>query len=137
MPHFVSVFGDWKAGKEKVYLPDEERIYEGKDRAALQVLEENGGSLGSHFKSSMDLVMRAKNLGFENVDEYLKFAGYDEKKAQERFDKELNVVHKHELPKRINPAKIERSGGDDTSGNGNHLKGEFKAPPINTPRMKE
>ena len=136
MPNFVSVFGEWKPATEKVYLPDEEKIYEGADRAALQMLQDNGGTIGQHFKMSADLVMRVKNLGFSSVDEYLKFMGFDEKKHQERFDQILKKVQKHDLPKRTN-AVTPPSGGDDTSGHGNHIKGEFAAPSgVNVPRMK-
>jgi len=136
MPQYVSVFGLWKPAHEKVYLPDEERFHDGEDREARRIIDENGGSMGQHYKTNLDLITIAHQRGFKDVDEYLKFLGYDEKKAQVKFDEELSKVHKHEAPKRLEPARIDRSGGDDTSGHGNHMKGALDAPPINVPRMK-
>jgi len=139
MPNFVSEFGVWKAATERVVDPDApvgKEIYEGPDRAAMQMLKENGDTIGQHFKTNMDFVMRVKQLGFASIDDYLKFIGHDEKKQQAKFDELLKRVNKHELPERHSAVRIDVSGGDDTSGHGNHMKGDLNAPPINVPRMK-
>lgn len=137
MPNYVSVFGVWKPAHEKVYLPDEERIHDGEDREARRIIDENGGSMGQHYKTNLDLITIARQRGFKDVDEYLTFLGYDPKKAQEKFDEELKKVRKHELPSRNKAADVGRSGGDDESGQGKHIKGAFEAPPnVNVPRMK-
>ena len=139
MPNFVSEFGVWKPGTERVVDPDApvgKEIYQGADRAALKMLEEQGGTIGQHFKTNMDFVMRVKQLGFSSIEDYLKFIGHDEKQQQAKFDELLKKVNKHELPARHVPASITSSGGDDTSGHGQHMKGELDAPPVNVPRMK-
>lgn len=137
MPNFVSKFGIFHPRKEKTYLPDKEEIYTGPDRAAVEMIKENGGQLGAHFRTSAEFVMRVKQLGFGSIDEYLQFMGYDEKKAEAEFNKSMNEVIKHESPKKIKARRFE-GGGMDTSGQGNHMEGDFKAAPGNiSPRQKE
>ena len=139
MPNFVSEFGVWKAAQERVVDPKApvgQEIYEGPDRAALEMLEKNDGSIGHHFKTDMDFVGMVRKLGFGSTKEYLEFMGFDEKKHQARFDELLKKVNKHELPVKKQAAHIDLAGGEDTSGQGNHMRGELNAPPINVPRMK-
>lgn len=129
MPKFVSVLGKWEPQKEKVYLPDQEKIYEGPDRAALEALEENGGQMGVDFRTSPEFVMRVRQMGFNSTEEYLKFYAFDEKDQVAKQKALAGTIHKHELPKRKQGARIDRSGGDDTSGRGNHMKGGFSESP--------
>ena len=96
----------------------------GPDRAAMQLLHENGGALGMDFKHDPELLNRVKNLGFSGMKEYLEYCGYDSKKADEEFKKKALEVQSHELPSRIEGIN-KLGGGTDTSGSGNDVYGGF------------
>ena len=94
-------------------------IYEGPDRAALfQWWEENGKpsaekmremegnvTFGEDFRMNtefMEQYAKFRNMfGFNNVDEYLKYIGYDQTKAHKRFEEKAQIVAVHDLPARV------------------------------------
>ena len=141
MPTYISKEGTWYPAKEKVSLvdhkgvdgrqPGEPYIYEGPDRGALFELWKAGvDKFGMDFRFDSDFINRVRQLGFKNVDEYLKFVGYDEKKAQESADKKATIVTHHEIEKKVKAIK-ELGGGQDTSGQGRDAYGGFgKAPDV-------
>ena len=133
MPSFISKDGEFYPAKEKVGLtnksnkpinyngkviqPNEPFIYEGPDRAALQLLHEMGETkLGSNFKYSPDFRQAVRNQGFETVEQYLENIGYDAKKAEKEFNEKAVVINKHELPQKAREVII-MGGGKDTTGN--------------------
>lgn len=124
----------------KTVLPGGQYIYEGPDRAAMyQWWEENGkptaedikamepGSItfGEDFRTNsefMEQYAKFRNMfGFNSVEEYLKYLGYDEKKGRERFIKNASVVALHELPDRV-PEIKKVGGGDDRANPGKNIK---------------
>jgi hypothetical protein len=131
MPSWISKGGVWEPALERVVDPNApkgQEIYEGKDRAALEQLKEEGvTNLGMHFRLDPELQTRARQMGFKNVDEYLKTYGWDVVKANEDYEKKKLVVEEHKDPKKVSPV-IPRSGGDDESRSGKGRKGGFDVP---------
>ena len=131
MPSWISKGGVWEPAQERVVDPNAPKgkeIYEGLDRAALEQLKEEGvTSLGNHFRMDPELQTRARQMGFKDVDEYLKTYGWDVKKADEAYVKAKAEVVDHKDPKK-KPMVILPSGGDDESRSGKGRKGGFDTP---------
>lgn len=137
MPSWISNGGIWNPAKEYSVdpkAPKGKEIYEGPDRAAMQELAEQGVThLGKNFRTDPEFIMRVRQSGFKDVDEYLSVIGYDEKKAQAIYEKQLEEVNSHtDTPKK---APIQDLGGGlDTSKSGkNSRRGGFDWP-ADTPR---
>ena len=133
MPTFISDEGVWVPAKEKVALerinPEtgeaEPFIYEGDDRAALEMLKElDIDHMGSHFSENMELFELARARGYDNVEEYVKKLGYNSDKAKELVAKYREKHNTHKLPERVAAKKIS-GGGTNTAGTGNDLEGGF------------
>lgn len=141
MPKWVSQEGVWHPRNEKVALvnnsekvkkigdqevgPGEPYIYEGPDRAALfQLFQEKQESLGGDFRHDAEFLLRVKNLGYRDLDDYLSSIGYDSEKAVKLTEEKLSRVNKHELPKKIKAIET-LGGGKDFSGQGNDKAGGF------------
>lgn len=120
--------------------------YEGPDRAAMfQWWEENGRpdaktmkelegnvTFGEDFRSNsefMEQYAKFRNMfGFKDVDEYLKYLGFDKDKAHARFEQKASIVAVHDLPAR-SPEIKKLGGGDDKANPGKNLKyGGFGEP---------
>lgn len=104
--------------------PGGDYVYEGPDRAALyQWWEENGRpdsdkmkemegqvKMGEDFKVNPEFVKQYSNarqmFGFNSVDEYLKYLGFDENKLKKQFDEKASIVNVHDMPKRIPESKM-------------------------------
>jgi hypothetical protein len=131
MPSWISKGGVWEPALERVVDPNAPKgkeIYEGLDRAALEQLKEEGvTALGNHFRLDPELQTRARQMGFKDVDEYLKTYGWDVKKADEDYQKKKVVVNDHKEEQKIQP-KVFPSGGDDESRSGKGRKGGFDVP---------
>lgn len=138
------------SGKEfvRTIQPDEDYIYEGPDRSALfNWWEENGRlpaeemkklegnvTLGEDFRVNTEFreqFAKARQMfGFNTVDEYLTYLGYDAKKSHERFLEKASVVAKHDMPSRV--AEIKKLGGgqDYATGKLNRYGGFGDAPNV-------
>jgi hypothetical protein len=140
MPSYTSKLGEWKPGRERVVLPHAPRgkeVYEGPDRAALWEMQKAGlidekgnkvGEMGVNYKMDPELIIRAKNAGFPNVDEYLKVFGFDEQKALADFEKKHGKEIDHNA-KQVREAIRDLGGGKDTTGNSeNDYPGGFGTP---------
>jgi hypothetical protein len=144
MPRYVSGEGTLIPAKEKVglvnqsdktievngkqVLPGEPFIYEGADRAALYELWKAGETtFGINFRKSPDFLKMIRDLNFNNIDDYLDFVGYDQKKAKEEFEKNASNVTKHDIVKSVEMIKV-IGGGKDFSGGGNDKYGGFGKP---------
>lgn len=120
--------------------PGMDYIYEGPDRAAMfQWWEENGKptaeqikamepgtiTMGDDFRSNaefMESYAKYRNMfGFKDVDEYLKYLGYDADKARKRFQEKSASVNIHDLPNRV-PEIKKLGGGDDRANPGKNIK---------------
>jgi len=145
MPRYISKDGTWYPQKEKVGLVNrsggpivvdgkeiphgDPYIYEGVDRqAALELFQAGVETFGQDFKKNPEFLQSIRNQGFDNVDKYLKFIGYDKMAVEERFNKIASKLNKHEAPEKVK--MIERmGGGTDTSGQGNNIPGGFGTQP--------
>lgn len=105
-------------------------IYEGPDRAALFDLWQidksgNTTTLGNDFRSNPEFLesyAKARNaFGFNTIDEYLQYLGYDEKKVREEFNKKAVRINQHELPQRVEEIK-RLGGGDDRANPGKNVR---------------
>lgn len=145
MPRYVSNKGVWFPAKERIALknlsgktkvvdgkeiePGDDYIYEGPDRAALfELFKEGVETFGQDFRKNPEFLQGVRNQGFPSVEEFLKFIGYDEKKAEEEFEKKASKVHKDEIPKRVEMVRT-LGGGTDTSGGGQDRYGGFGPQP--------
>lgn len=144
-PRYISKDGVWFPSKEKVALvnrsgkmrivkgkrvmPNEPYIYEGPDRAALFYLYQEGvEKLGQDFHNDAELLHRIKQLGFENMEKYMEYIGYDAENVEAEFKKHAAIISKHELPKAV-AAVNKLGGGQDTTGQGKDRYGNFGEPP--------
>ena len=136
MPTFISDEGVWVPAKEKVALerinPEtgetEPFIYEGDDRAALEMLKEldllEQGYMGTHFSENMELFELARSKGYNSVEEYVEKLGYNSEKAKELVAKYKSQHNTHKLPEKVAAKKIS-GGGTNTAGTGNDMEGGF------------
>ena len=119
----------WSNYYGQVVQPKEPYIYEGPDRAAMfDLFDAKVEHLGHNFFTDVDLIQRARQMGYKDVQEYATIMGYDEKKAKERFAKHGAAVTMHELPKKVAATRI-LGGGTDFSGQGQDVRGDFGDPP--------
>jgi hypothetical protein len=115
--------------KDEEVKPGEDFIYSGPDRAALYELwKDKVETLGTDFRKDPEFLQAVRNMGYSTYTKYLKDIGYDEKAANEQFEKEAEIVNMHELPKRVKAIDM-LAGGKDTAGGGNDVFGAFKAAP--------
>lgn len=132
----------------KTIQPDEDYVYEGPDRAAIfQWWEENGKpnadamkamdgnvTMGEDFKANGEFLKQFANAkqtqGFNTIEEYLSYLGYDEKKRHEEFLKKASITTKHDAPARIAEAKKIGGGQDYATGKLNRYGGFGDAPNV-------
>jgi len=145
--------GRWHPAKEKIGLinksdqdmsykgevikPGDPFIYDGPDREAVRMIKEQGGvgaeTLGEDFTTRPEFIQTTRNMGFNSVDEYLKFCGYDEAKFKENFQEKASSVKSHEEPVPLEETLI-MGGGQDKSGNrDNDLIGGYGEPRLRKP----
>jgi hypothetical protein len=136
MPTFISDEGVWVPAKEKVALekvnPEtgekEPYIYEGQDRAALEMLKEmdmeEQGFMGVHFSENMELYELARGRGYNSVEEYVEKLGYNANKAKELVAKYKSKYVTHAAPEKVKGKEF-AGGGVNTAGTGNDLSGGF------------
>jgi hypothetical protein len=130
MPSFISREGVWEPAKERAVNPNApagQEIYEGPDREAVKMLNESGGSMGQHYSLDPEMIMRARQLGFKDVDEYLKMYNYNKEKAIAAYEKAKASIVTHADTKKQVPVVV-ASGGQDTSGQGANRSGGFGRP---------
>lgn len=140
MPEFVSILGRQFPKHERLGLtnksdkviineysndgkpiqPGEDFIYDGPDREAMRIIKQEGGKdatfLGEDFRDDPEFLQSCRNRGFNDVDEYLKNIGFDEKNSVEEGNKliEKQVSHTPEEPQE---ETLIMGGGQDRSGN--------------------
>jgi hypothetical protein len=144
MPRYISIHGEFHPEQERVALkntsgktkvvdgkevkPGEDYIYQGPDRAALFELYRAGvEKFGQDFHHDSEFLHRIKQLGYKNINEYLKEVGYDAEKAKKEAEKRAAKVTMHELPEKVKAVE-NIGGGIDTSGGGQDMKGGFGEP---------
>lgn len=132
---------DMEGKKFKIKVPaGGDYTYEGPDRAAMhQWWEENGRptyeqimempkgtiTMGLDFRQNDEFMKQFRIAreahGYQNMNEYLKDIGFDEKKAHEKFLEKASVVQLHDLPNRV-PEIKKLGGGDDRANPGKNIK---------------
>jgi len=141
MGNWASHKGKWHPKKERIALknisdkpfeykgetinPGDDFIYEGPDRQALKELASAGEEFfGQDFRESSEFqdFINSKYKG--NTELYLKRIGYKEEEDDEKFEKIIAKVNKHELPKQVEAIKV-MGGGKDTAGGGLDKPGGF------------
>ena len=135
-PTFISDEGVWIPGKEKVALEKKNKetgetepfIYEGQDRAALQMLKdldlEEQGHMGQHFTENADLYEVCRAKGYDSIEEYVERLGYKSDKAKELVEKYKSQFNTHKTPNKVKGKEFV-GGGSNTAGTGNDKKGGF------------
>lgn len=160
MSRFISKEGEWYPANERVILtnhstksiknpstkgkyvdemvaPGEQFIYEGPCRAALfELYEAKIDKLGQSFRKNPDFLQSIRTQGFNSIDEYLTFIGYNKEEAEASFKANASVVTKHEIGKRVK-AMDTMGGGKDFSGQGEDIIGGFGDPKIKSAKNKE
>jgi len=131
VPTFNSKEGIWEPAMERVVdpkAPKGQEIYEGPDRAAMEMLkEQNVTHLGMHYSVDPELVMRARQLGFKNVEEYLKMFNYDKRRAEIAYEENKAKINEHKDLDRKQPGNF-IGGGEDTARQGKTRPGGFGFP---------
>ena len=138
---------DGKEYTETIH-PGEDYIYEGPDRAALfQWWEENGRisqeemkkldgnvTMGEDFRMNQEFreqFAKARQMfGFNTVEEYLNYLGYDAEKGRQRFEQSASKVTKHDMPQKISEIKKLGGGQDYATGKLNRYGGFGDAPNV-------
>ena len=105
-------------------------IYEGPDRAFLFELYKidktgNTKTMGMDFHEDPDIRDRVRQMGYNSVQEYAKSRGYNKEKAEILFKANASRTSFHNLPKKVEMLEALESGGDDTAGQGQGMKGGF------------
>lgn len=148
MSEWVSVGGKWFPANEYHVNGNAQEgtdpVYKGPDRAALEDLKKEGkdaqGFKGSDYRRNPDLLRQARQNNYQGVDEYLEemFGVKHDEVISSQEDLLKAKVAKHENPARKNSAVTTPSGGMDTSGNGNHMKGGLGDPMgVNTGQLNQ
>lgn len=103
-------------------------IYKGPDREAMAMLKkEDVEFLGQDFEHDTEFLEKVRKFNFQNVNEYLKFIGYDSVGDKKRFDSLAVAVSRHELPEAGEEALI-IGGGRDKVNPENDVIGGFGEP---------
>lgn len=116
MPNFISNMGVWTPANERAVNVNTGQIYEGKDRAALDILKQEGTStIGMDSRKDPENIMRARQLGM-SVDEWLKLNEPPTPEAiKNQKEKETLIVTHKDQPKKkpVNAVTggVEFSGG--------------------------
>lgn len=114
MPSWISVNGVWKPKKERVYDTKKDEIYEGPDRAALEILEEEKVEhLGMPIENDPQLLEIAQRMGL-SVEDYIKRFAPSKKQVEAQQEEHNKVVDHKPEPKRrgVKP----RGGGVTITG---------------------
>ena len=150
MPNFVSDKGKWVPAKEKIGLtnksnkditykgkvikPGDPFIYDGPCREALKMLNEtHEAHLGSDFRHDPEFMQAVRNMGFQNVAEYLLAIGYDEEADTKKAKEKMATIKAHEIPERVNEISI-MGGGKDMAGGGLDTIGGFGTERLRSPK---
>ena len=114
MPSWKSIAGIWKPAKERAYDGKKDEIYEGPDRAAKEVLEEQGLEfLGLEVKNDPQIMELARQRN-QTVEQYLEQNKPLEKEVKAQEEAHAKVVDHRDAPKKrgVKP----RGGGVTISG---------------------
>lgn len=144
-PIVIEMIDDDGKKFKKTVQPGGDYVYEGPDRAALyQWWEENGKpdaktmkklkgdvTFGDDFRKNNEFLeqyAKYRNMfGFQTVEEYLKYIGFDAEEVHKSFEEKASIVATHDLPNRI-PESKQLGGGKDYAGGKLNRYGGFGEP---------
>jgi hypothetical protein len=116
MPNWNSINGIWEPAKERVFDQRKDELYEGKDRAAKEVLKEQGlDTLGMDVTKDPENVMRARQMGM-TTEEFLRMNDVPKEVKEEEVKKKRSRVVNHKRGPRKKGVKPQ--GGGVTMGGG-------------------
>ena len=101
MPSFVSKNGIWEAAKERAFDPKTGEIYDGPDRAATEVLNGEGGTMGQDASKDPQLLQASRNAGFNNIDDYLKHFAPKPKEVEAIKEAQNKIVTHANTPSKL------------------------------------
>jgi hypothetical protein len=116
LPESIIIVGD-------VLNPGDPFMYDGADREALKMLGKEGFDLngdrviGQDFRHNTEFIQSIRTMGFNTVDEYLKFVGFDEKEDDKRFKEKAERTKSHEVERKVNAIEV-LAGGKDMANPG-------------------
>lgn len=100
MPSFISKNGKWEAAKERAYNPETDQMETMPDRAAVEMLRENGDDIGQNALLDPQNLQAARNMGFNTVEEMFKVLAPSPKEVEAiKSAQEKIVTHKDEIGK--------------------------------------
>ena len=118
MPSWISKGGIWEPAIERAVIGKrgEEHIYEGPDRAAMEELKNAGvTSFGQHYSQDPEMIMRARQLNYKDVEEYLSMYNYNKADADKAYEvAKATLVTHADPPKKVSVKTV--GGGADTAG---------------------
>lgn len=125
LPESVVIVGD-------ILNPGDPFMYDGADREALKMLQKEGYDfngeriMGQDFRHNTEFIQSTRTLGFQSLDEYLKFIGYNEKEDDEKFKERAERTKSHEVSKKVNAINVLAGGRDMANpGGDSELIGGF------------
>lgn len=141
MPSWISKFGKWTPAKEYVVdpkAPKGKEVYEGPDRAALLELKiADQEFLGEDYRMNSDLIIKARQLGYTDVDKFLKEVYNVDRASMEKKNEILDkIVVDHKDAPRVKAIKQE-GGGTDRANPSNSISGDFGVPSTLSGKVKE
>lgn len=117
MPTFISEMGIWKPAKERNVSPDGE-IYNGPDRAAKELLTEQGvSSLGQDVRKDPENLIRARQLNM-SIDEFLGLNDAPTEETLKQAEKTKNFVQTHKASKKKRGVTPQGGGVTQSGGFG-------------------
>ena len=100
MPSWKSVNGVWKPAKERTYDGKKDEMYEGDDRASLDVLkEQNLESLGMEASNDPQIMELARQRN-QTVKQYMKQNAPLPQQIKEQEEAQAKVIDHKEAPKK-------------------------------------
>lgn len=116
MPTYNSVNGIWSPAKERTFDKKKDDMYEGPDRAATDVLAEQGlDHLGMDVTKDPENITRARQLGV-SVEEFLMLDKEDSPEQKKAKEEKLNKVVTHKRGRPRKKAVQPQGGGVTMSG---------------------
>lgn len=127
MPSWISRLGKWVPKHEHVVLPQfqgtDKEVYDGPDRAALEVLKEQGvENLGEDFRDNAEMIEVATKFNCDTPEEYARKRGWKPEADSKRIEEESKKVNTHSAPKKqkgVFPeggSPLQKGGWEDPRG---------------------
>lgn len=124
MPTFISPNGLWKAAHERVSYIDKDgvpQIYDGPDRAAMEFIAQEGGTVGQDALKDPQLLQASRNAGFPTLEAYLEYFKPTEQEVKKVEDAQKNTIS-HVVKPPVEPVETGTLGGHFDGESTNELQ---------------